>query len=151
MATNNSNAGAVDVCTRRINAVNKNVPNAKTAIMIDGEPYKPAEIVGVYQASLDARAAALAARVALRRALADRAAAEKTRRKIDKGLRKWVPGQFGESSTAADEFGFAPKVTVLTVEEKGQAIAKAKATRQAKKAEAPATPAAKPATPDPAH
>ncbi len=52
---------------------------------------------------------------------------------MDSALKPWVIGQFGPNSQEAIDFGFPPKKTAtLSVEEKVQAVAQAKATREAR-------------------
>lgn len=62
-----------------------------------------------------------------------RATAEAARREADRALRAWAANEFGVESKEAIDFGFPPpKEPELTVEAKALAVARRKATREAR-------------------
>jgi hypothetical protein len=132
MATIKNNAVIVDACSQRINALKKYV-TPKTEIPIDGTPYKLAEVLDVFQGSLDARAEVTAKRSQLKASLSKRKEIEDTRRAIDVGLKAWVASQFGANSQQAHEFGFPPrKAAKKDIETKWHAVEQSRATREAR-------------------
>jgi len=129
--TNRNNANIVDHSQQCILALKKHV-DAKTVIAIDGEPHKLVDLLAIYQACLDTRAAVRAQHASYKSTLEERDKAEAKRRATDKGLRAWVVNTFGATSTEALEFGFAPKSSAPTVATKMQAVLQSKATREAR-------------------
>lgn len=128
-----SNSTVVDTCTLRLNALKKHL-SAKTQVSINGVHYTVAQLIDAYQACLDTRAALLAAQASVKTALAERDAAENARLAIEHGLKVWVIGRFGATSPVAHEFGYGPKKAAATSPEaKVLAIARAKATREARR------------------
>jgi hypothetical protein len=119
-------------CTQRQLALNKH-GKAKTPMSINGEQLKLADVIGIYQASLDILAEVSTKRAELETALTNRATIEAKRRATDTGLRAWVTGEFGPDSQQARDFGFLPKkTTAKTAETKHTAVLKMKATRDAR-------------------
>ena len=132
MPTVQNNAVIVDACSQRINALKKYV-TPKTEIPIDGTPYKLAEVIDVFQSSLDARAEIMAKRSELKASLSKRKEIEDTRRSVDVGLRAWVASKFGANSKEAHEFGYPPrKATKKDVATKFHAVEQSIATREAR-------------------
>ena len=132
MSNTQSNAKIVATCGQRITALNKLV-TSKAAMKINGQPMKLSDVIAVYQANVDARAELITQRAALTKALSARESAEATRQATDVGLKAWVIGEFGASSTEAQEFGFGPsKVAVKSAETKAKAVKKLRATREAR-------------------
>jgi len=133
MATKLSNVVVLDKATQRLQALKNYVKNAKTEIAINGEPHKLADVVAIYQTSLDTRAAVSTKRAETKAAMASRATAEAARRQADRALKPWVINQFGVESQEAIDFGFPPpKVASRSVESKTNAVALAQATRAAR-------------------
>ena len=147
---NISNANVVDTCSQRLNALHTHVA-AKTSVKINGTSMSLASVIGVYQTSLDNRAAVSTKRNELKMAMKARTQAEATRRATDRALKAWVITQFGADSKEALDFGFAPsKVTPKTAETKALAAQKGRTTRKArqplgKKGTVPSTAPAVPA------
>lgn len=127
-----SNANVVDTCSQRLNALHTHVP-AKTSVKINGTSMSLASVVGVYQSSIDNRAAVSTKRNELKMAMKARTEVEATRRATDRALKAWVITQFGADSKEALDFGFAPsRVTPKTAETKALAVQKGRATRKAR-------------------
>jgi hypothetical protein len=132
MSINQNNAKIVEACNRRLIALNKHV-QTKGAMTVSGKQMKPADIIALYQAALDTRAALVPLRAMFEKALVARDEAESARAAIDKALKAWVVNEFGPDSSEAAEFGFAPaKVTARTAEAKALAAQKLRATRVAR-------------------
>ena len=128
----NNNAVVVDAVTKRIQALKTHVAS-KAQIGMNGQKRKLADVVAIYQSSLDTRAALAIKRTELQAALAAKGSAESARREADTALEAWVIQEYGAGSQQALDFGFTPpKKAVRTVEEKAQAKARAKATRTAR-------------------
>jgi hypothetical protein len=119
--------------TKRIGGMKKYVTNSKTEIPVGGEVLKPADVIAIFQDSLDTRAAVTAAHAQYKSALADRATAEAKRSVADEALKGYVLQRFGANSAEAHEFGYsARKVPVLSAEARATAVAANKATREAR-------------------
>jgi hypothetical protein len=132
MSIKQNNANVVTACTKRITGLAKYV-KTKTAITIEGQPMKLNDVISVYQASLDTRAAVDSARAVYEKALEARDAAEESRLSLDTGLKAWVASSFGATSQVAKELGFLPpKVGVKSAATKAQAVEKQLATRKAR-------------------
>jgi hypothetical protein len=128
-----NNAEVLDSCTTRLNALKQYVSSTKATIAIDGETHKVSDVIAMYQACLDTRAALTTQRAQVKATLVSRAIAEATRRAADRALKPWVINQYGAGSQQAHDFGFPPpKAPVRTVEEKSQAVARNHATRDAR-------------------
>ncbi len=127
-----NNAVVVDACTRRLNALESYV-DGKVVIGINGKHLTLSDVIAIYQGSLDSRAALATQRAITKAAMAVRADAEVARREADRALRAWVENHFGIGSTEAIDFGFPPaRKPARTVENKANAVALAKATREAR-------------------
>ena len=125
-------AKIVSMCNQRLIALNKFV-KTKTAMTVSGKQMKLADLVAIYQASIDTRAALIPQRAAFNKALAARNSAEVTRQATDKALKAWVVNEFGADSTEAEEFGFLPpKVGAKSASTVAQAVEKSLATRKAR-------------------
>jgi hypothetical protein len=132
MSIRENNAKIVSTCGQRLTALKKHV-RSKTAMKVSGQPKKLADLVAVYQAAVDTRAALIPQRAAYDKALAARDDAEAARVATDKELRVWVVNEFGPDSQEAAEFGFLPpKVTEKSAETKATAVKKLRATREAR-------------------
>lgn len=127
-----SNAVVVDTCNLRLTALKKHL-SAKTQVSINGVHYSVAQLIAAYQACLDTRASLLEAHGIVKKAIAERDAAEAERAAIEQGLKVWIIGQFGATSSVAHEFGYGPKKQgAKTLETKVLAVTRAKATRKAR-------------------
>jgi hypothetical protein len=127
-----NNAAVVETCTRRIRALGTYV-DRKSVVAINGRKHAHAEVVAVYQRSVDARAKVAALRAQLAEALGEVGDADAARAETDRALKAWVRGEFGVESMEANDFGFpAPKKAVLTVEQKARAVERGRATREAR-------------------
>src|SRR5271154_2843375 len=84
-----NNAKVVSTCGQRLIALKKYV-KTKTAMTVSGEPMKLANLIGVYQASIDTRTELIPLRAAFEKALAARDSAEVARQATDKKLRAWA-------------------------------------------------------------
>jgi len=132
MSINQNNAKIVSTCNQRIVALGKLV-KAKTPMKINGQPMKLADLVGVYQACIDARSEVLSIRAAFDKALDARDGTEITRQATDKGLKAWVLNEFGPTSQEAQELGFLPpKIGAKSAATKAEAVEKLLATRKAR-------------------
>jgi hypothetical protein len=102
-------------------------------MQINGQPMKPADVIGIYQTCIDTRAELAKQRAAYDAALAARDSAESARLVTDRGLRAWVTGAFGADSQTAQEFGFlSPKIGAKSAATKATAVEKSLATREAR-------------------
>jgi hypothetical protein len=128
-----NNATVVETCTRRIRALGAYV-DRKTVVAINGRKHAHAEVVAVYQRSVDARAKVASLRAQLAEALEEVGSADAARLEADRALKAWVRGEFGVESAETNDFGFPPpKKAVLTVEQKALAVERGRATRQARR------------------
>jgi hypothetical protein len=65
--------------------------------------------------------------------MATRTSAEQARQRADRAVKAWVVNEFGEGSQQAIDFGFPPpRKATRTVESKVTAVARSKATREAR-------------------
>ncbi|MGO8997114.1 MAG: hypothetical protein ACLQVI_27680 [Polyangiaceae bacterium] len=118
---------------KRILALKKYVTNSKTEIPISGEVLKPAQVIAVFQNSLDTRAAVTATQAGYKSALAARTTAETKRQATDDSLKAWVLNRFGANSTEAHEFGYsARKTPVVSAADRANAVLLNQATREAR-------------------
>ena len=123
----------VDLCTKRLAALKKYVPNTTTQIPINGEIMTVSNVVAVYQDCLDARTGLDTQRALVKAAMGTTEAAELKLRTTEQPLRAWVVNTFGPDSQQAHDFGFPPrKKPVRTVVAKSHAVAQSKATRAAR-------------------
>ena len=133
MANPKSNDAIVTVITKRINGIQKHLKAAKVAIPVQGALLKPSSLLGIYQKSLDARAAVTAGRATYQGALKDREEAEVDRLAADESLKGWVLSRFGAGSAEASEFGYAPrKAPEVSAATRAAAVEQSRATRQAR-------------------
>jgi hypothetical protein len=133
MATVINNAYVVSLSSTRIAGIKKYITNGKTEIPVAGQVMKPADVIKVFQASLDTRAFVKTKKAELKAALKERDDAEVARVATDDALKGWVTNRFGVDSTEAHEIGYAPKkVAEKSVETKATAIVRGKATREAR-------------------
>src|SRR5580704_3822328 len=88
MASKNqpNNAVVIDTCTQRLNALKAYV-HPKAEIAINGVVHKTADVIKIYQACLDNRAALNTKRAEVKAALVDRATTESQRREADRALK----------------------------------------------------------------
>jgi hypothetical protein len=127
-----SNVVVVDTCTKRVTALKAHVSN-KAEIPIAGKAYKAAAVVGIYQTSLDIRAALSTKRADVKATIVESVNAEVLRRAADRALKGWVVNTYGADSQQAHDFGFPPpKAPARTVENKAEAKLLAEATRKAR-------------------
>jgi hypothetical protein len=104
-------------------------------ITIAGKAYKPADLVKLLQAEIDAANAANAARLAWIAATKSSKQLQRDVAPIKRMLRAYIVTTFGESSAALADFGMSPRKPrkKLTVDEKVQAVDKLRATRAARR------------------
>jgi hypothetical protein len=127
-----NNATVVEICTRRIRALGTYVDRARI-VAVNGRKHTHAEVVAVYQRSVDARAKVARLRAQIAEALDEVGDADAARAEVDRALKAWARGEFGVESLEANDFGFpAPKRAVLTVEQKARAVERGRATRKAR-------------------
>ena len=127
-----NNATVVETCTRRIRAMGAYVDRGAN-IGINGHKHAHAQVVGVYQRCLDARAKVATLRAQLADALQGVLETEVARTEADGALKAWVRAEFGVESTEANDFGFpAPKKAAMTAEQKALAVERGRATRKAR-------------------
>ncbi len=134
MDTNNptTKPAVVDVCQSRLTAIQTHAAHEEQ-ILIDGHPYKPADLVAIYQASIDTRRGLTSARGAVAVAMQDRKNADAKRVAVDQGLKSWVSAKFGARSQELHDFGYRPrKAAKKTTEVKVAAVEQARATRAAR-------------------
>jgi hypothetical protein len=123
---------------KRIAALKKYVTSSKTEIPIGGAKLKPADVIAVFQDSLDTRAAVTATQGSYKEALASRASAEQKRAVTDESLKQWVLNWFGVSSAEAHEFGYAArKVPDVSAATRANAVLLNHATREARGTKGP--------------
>jgi hypothetical protein len=127
-----NNATVVDACTRRLRALAGYV-DTNTTIAINGRKLGLADVLAIYEECLASRSDLAQKRAAARAAMGRRATAEAARREADQALKAWAGAEFGIESKEAIDFGFPPaKKPVLTAEAKALAVARRKATREAR-------------------
>jgi hypothetical protein len=128
-----NNTTVVDACARRLRAL-ASYAGGTTAIAINGRKLAVAEVAAIYEECLGSRADLAQKRASAKAAIERRATAEAARREADRALRAWVANEFGIESAEAIDFGFPPaKKPELTVEAKALAVARRKATREARR------------------
>ena len=133
MGNRGNNDATVNQNTKRIEAMQKYVTNAKTEIPIGGAVLKPADVIGIFQDDTDNRKEVAVTKAAYGSAVAKRTASELKRQVADEALKGWVLNRFGETSTEAKEFGYAPrKRAAVTAEKRANAVKLNEATRQAR-------------------
>ena len=127
-----NNDKVVSLSGQRLNALKKFM-KAKAAMTVSGQQMKLADLVAIYQAAIDTRAALVPQRAAFDKALAARDSAEVSRRATDKRLKAWVVNEFGPDSAEAQEFGFLPpKIGAKSAGTKATAAKLSLATREAR-------------------
>src|SRR5579883_837607 len=127
-----NNAVVVDKCTKRVNALKAHA-SPKAEIPVAGKTLKVTDVIGIYQNSLDTRAALSAKRAEVKALQVEVANAEAKRREADRALKPWVANTYGADSQQAHEFGFPPaKVPHRTADDKALAVQKNLATRKAR-------------------
>jgi hypothetical protein len=104
-----------------------------SSLVIGGASFKTADIIGILQARIDARDAAVATKATWQTGVkADQEERAKTKTVVS-GLRQALQVAFAGSIDALADFGLKPrKPRVVTPEQKQAAAAKAKATRAAR-------------------
>ncbi len=126
------NDSVVSACSQRMGAIKKYL-GAKDELFVGGEQLKSSALAQVYQEALDTRAAAVTAKGEYKSALTARDEADTKRLAAEAALQPYVMQRFGASSTAAHDFGYAPrKVADKTVVSKAKAALLNKATREAR-------------------
>jgi hypothetical protein len=127
-----NNATVVDACTQRLRALTSYV-DGKATIAINGRKLALEEVLAIFEESLDSRAELARQRAAVKVAMARRATAEAARREAERALKAWVGNEFGIASKEAIDFGYPPaKKPEISVEAKALAVARRKATREAR-------------------
>jgi hypothetical protein len=149
-----SDEAVKSVCLQRSQAITSYTAG-KPGLSVDGSTYTWAQLGAMYQNCIGLRTELAAARVTVETALAARDAADALREKVDEDVLRWAAGTYGENSAEAKAFGYVkPSHTPLTAQEKADAVAKAKATKEARgevgkkaKAAVPTAPAEPPPAP----
>jgi hypothetical protein len=137
MGSKVNNNSTVAKCTQRKAAAKQYIPGAGT-ILVHAKQYNEQQVEAVYQACIDARAKLVTLRGQVTAAMAAKKEVDATMKDFDAGLKDWVSTTFGPKSQAAIDFGYAKKQPAKqNVDEKAQARAKAKATRQARGTKGP--------------
>jgi hypothetical protein len=117
--------------SRIIGGIGKNLSSMRQ-IPIASRTFTPAQLAGVFQAELDAIAALEQVEAQRKKARLDERKAYKDNRPIHAALELFVRGAFSDA-VHLGHFGYAPEKSRKTrVSTKMQAIAKAKATREAR-------------------
>ena len=126
-----STSKAVTSYTKRIQAL-RGVP-AKQWIPVEGTAYTAAQVIGIFQASLDAIEAVKVKQGTLKLAVAAEHEARAAAEAVDAGVKLWAFGQYGSRSQMANDLGYqARKVAATSVDTKQRALEQAKATRKAR-------------------
>jgi hypothetical protein len=141
------------LCNDRIAGLRQYTKGVAT-ISVKGTQYKPAVLIAVYQKCIDTRTALAAIRAQETAALAARDQADAARKAVDASVLGWAVEVYGPNSPQALTFGYvAPNPAKPTVDTRAKAVAKAKATREARgtagkkqKKKITGAPAATPAT-----
>ena len=128
-----NNATIVNNNTKRILAMKKHVTSSTTEIPIGGELLQPAQVIAVYQNSLDSRATVTAMLAGYKAALVERARTEAKLGVTEDALKGWVLNRFGVDSAEALEFGFSPrKKAEVSAADRANAVLLGHATRKAR-------------------
>jgi hypothetical protein len=102
-------------------------------VMIDGVAFSPKDLIGVLQRRIGASESATTARATWQSLVVADAAEHATTRTIVSGLRQAMMVAFSVQVDTLAAFGLSPrKVRVLTPDQKIAAVARAKATREAR-------------------
>jgi hypothetical protein len=126
----------------RITGVQKNC-TSQPSILVAGVAYTPTQIVQIYQADLDARAAVKTARVALKALLLKSSTAESAAATFDGAFKLCIEGAYAHQPDTLADFGITiPVRKELPVATKAVAVSKAKATRESKQPVATVAPSA---------
>ena len=121
-----------DSCNQRIRGLGEHIA-ANDPILIEGKSMTLAQVIAVYQASLDTHDALVKKRNETKVALEAWQAAEASRTATDAALKNWVFAKFGPTSQEAKDIGFLPrKKAVATTKTKYQATLQSSATREAR-------------------
>src|SRR5690349_17141649 len=89
--------------TKRLQGL-RNIP-AKQVISIEGTAYTAAQVIGIFQATLDAMAALTAAEGQVKQARDALYGATAVASAVDSGLKQWAFGQYGSRSQQANDLG----------------------------------------------
>lgn len=126
---------AIVACTQRISALTKHFAPT-TVVKINGIIGTVADVIAVYQACLDERAALSSAQAHVKTALASRDAADEKRHAIEEGVRAWIVSELGAAGEGASDFGVAKKsrrapsvATLVAAHKKADATRKARGTK----------------------
>ncbi len=132
MSTKENQAAVIARLGKRITALKQYGQNV-TQIPINGQPYAPLDLEGIYQKGIDDRTQTQAKRAEVHNLVTETRQDDAVRRVIDAGLRSWVVGTFGTNSQAMVDFGFPPpRARKTKAETKAQAVQKGQATRKAR-------------------
>jgi hypothetical protein len=120
------------VCNERMAGLQQFTKGVGT-INVKGTPYKPAALVAIYQKCIDTRTQLAAIRAQEPAALEARDAADATRKSVDASVLAWAVETYGPNSPQAKTFGYvAPNPAKPTAQTRAAAVAKSKATREAR-------------------
>ncbi len=109
-----------------------------TSIPLDGDTYTPTSLVAFIQSRIDSATKVATAKAAWIDATTQYDTIDTKATAVVSGLKQYVMNAFGKTSPLLADFGFSPrKVTVLTPEQKQQAVAKRAATRAARGTKGP--------------
>ena len=133
MASKNSKTTVGDMLTKRTAGIKKYMTDPTVTIPVGGKQLHPPDILGIFQADIDARAAVDTAHASVKSTITGRKTADANRRTADTALKGYIVNLYGATSVEAQEFGYPPpKPRTKTVATKQAAIEKAAATRAAR-------------------
>jgi Pyruvate/2-oxoacid:ferredoxin oxidoreductase gamma subunit len=116
---------------KRIAGANKHLSGT---LMVGGQKMTATQLIGTFQASLDADTALEKAEKTVSDARKAQKAAEKNAQALDKSLKSFLEGAWGKDSSDLGDFGYPVTVRKQSsVATKAAAVAKANATKAAKK------------------
>ena len=115
-----------------IAGIKKDLQNVAT-LPLGGDTYTPTSLVAFFQSRIDAINAVALAKAHYQAAIATYQAINTKGTVVARGLRQYVMNAFGVTSPLIADFGYTPpKRATQTPEQKAAAVAKRKATRQAR-------------------
>jgi hypothetical protein len=111
----------------------KYVTDHTITIPVRGKLLNPAQLLAIFQASLDTQAAVSAKQAEYKGAMTDRDEAEELRQVADEAVKNWVLGLYGDGSAEANEFGYAARrKPTMSAEDRARAVEQNRATREAR-------------------
>jgi hypothetical protein len=117
--------------------IKKDLQNV-TSLPLNGDTYTPSSLVAFIQSRIDAANKVATTKAAWTDATKQYDTVDAKATGVVTGLKQYVLNAFGKTSPMLAGFGFTPrKVTILTPEQKAQAVAKRAATRAARGTKGP--------------